>query len=205
MSDICECGNEAAVKQVRKEGRNQGRWFATCATRTCKFFKWEDGVGNRPDPPPSRPPQASPHLGLRRPTTLQQMRVKAEELAGGAEEFAMATTEYNRKRGRVGDDEVEADECGEMLSALTKTTAGLVACTERLKRHEIIMEKVVSLLSKCKCWGGRKSPSPAPNPNEPEEIDDDDPEEEEGEAQAPPPPPPPTKKFRPLTLSDKFT
>lgn len=199
MSDMCHCGNEAAVKVVRKEGRNQGRWFATCATQTCKFFKWEDGVGNRPDPPPSRPPQTSPHLGLRRPTTLQQMRGKAEQLAGGADELAMAATEYNRKRGRGGDDdEVEVDECGDMLSALTKTTAGLVACTERLKRHEIIMEKVVSLLSKCKCWGGRKSPSPGLNPNEPEEIDDDPEEEEEAPA------PPPTKKSRPLTLSDKF-
>ena len=39
-SILCQCGNEACVKVVSKEGPNNGKEFFSCATRACKFFKW---------------------------------------------------------------------------------------------------------------------------------------------------------------------
>jgi hypothetical protein len=38
----CECGNVANLLTVKKEGKNTGREFYTCATRTCNFFGWND-------------------------------------------------------------------------------------------------------------------------------------------------------------------
>ncbi|MBN3306928.1 TOP3A topoisomerase, partial [Amia calva] len=59
---VCNCGQEAIILTVRKEGPNQGRQFYKCNTGSCNFFLWVDqpeerGVGNRnatswtPQPP----------------------------------------------------------------------------------------------------------------------------------------------------------
>ncbi|PKU37066.1 dna topoisomerase 3-alpha [Limosa lapponica baueri] len=39
---VCNCGNEALLLTVRKEGPNQGRQFYKCSTSTCNFFLWAD-------------------------------------------------------------------------------------------------------------------------------------------------------------------
>ena len=39
---LCQCGNSAIKKTVRKEGRNQGRIFWSCSSGECPFFKWDE-------------------------------------------------------------------------------------------------------------------------------------------------------------------
>ncbi|NWZ46946.1 DNA topoisomerase 3-alpha [Haliaeetus albicilla] len=39
---VCNCGNEALLLTVRKEGPNRGRQFYKCSTGTCNFFLWAD-------------------------------------------------------------------------------------------------------------------------------------------------------------------
>ncbi|NXV31469.1 TOP3A topoisomerase, partial [Rissa tridactyla] len=39
---VCNCGNEALLLTVRKEGPNQGRQFYKCSASTCNFFLWAD-------------------------------------------------------------------------------------------------------------------------------------------------------------------
>ncbi|NXD13920.1 TOP3A topoisomerase, partial [Nothocercus nigrocapillus] len=56
----CNCGNEAVLLTVRKEGPNQGRQFYKCSANTCNFFLWADQQPeDRGDaaPPGSAPPR----------------------------------------------------------------------------------------------------------------------------------------------------
>ncbi|XP_067162434.1 DNA topoisomerase 3-alpha isoform X3 [Apteryx mantelli] len=57
---MCNCGNEAVLLTVRKEGPNQGRQFYKCGASTCNFFLWADQQsedrGNAA-PPGSAPPR----------------------------------------------------------------------------------------------------------------------------------------------------
>ncbi|KAM9098574.1 DNA topoisomerase 3-alpha [Sarcophilus harrisii] len=39
---MCNCGQEALLLTVRKEGPNQGRLFYKCNTNNCNFFLWAD-------------------------------------------------------------------------------------------------------------------------------------------------------------------
>ncbi|XP_043945526.1 DNA topoisomerase 3-alpha isoform X2 [Protopterus annectens] len=39
---VCNCGQEALLLTVRKEGPNQGRQFYKCNTGNCNFFLWAD-------------------------------------------------------------------------------------------------------------------------------------------------------------------
>ena len=41
---VCSCSNPAAFFTVRKEGKNQGRKFYVCSSKTCDFFLWADAV-----------------------------------------------------------------------------------------------------------------------------------------------------------------
>ncbi|XP_016051963.1 PREDICTED: DNA topoisomerase 3-alpha isoform X2 [Miniopterus natalensis] len=41
-SVICNCGQEAVLLTVRKEGPNQGRQFYKCQAGSCSFFLWAD-------------------------------------------------------------------------------------------------------------------------------------------------------------------
>ncbi|XP_005402336.1 PREDICTED: DNA topoisomerase 3-alpha isoform X2 [Chinchilla lanigera] len=42
-SVTCNCGQEAVLLTVRKEGPNQGRQFYKCNSGACSFFLWADG------------------------------------------------------------------------------------------------------------------------------------------------------------------
>lgn len=39
---ICRCSRQPRLRQVFKDGPNQGRYFHSCATKTCDFFAWAD-------------------------------------------------------------------------------------------------------------------------------------------------------------------
>uniref|UniRef100_A0A8D2BB90 DNA topoisomerase n=1 Tax=Sciurus vulgaris TaxID=55149 RepID=A0A8D2BB90_SCIVU len=61
-SITCNCGQEAVLLTVRKEGPNQGRQFYKCNNSSCNFFLWADsshlGEGQAPVST-SRPPGSS--------------------------------------------------------------------------------------------------------------------------------------------------
>ncbi|XP_070617542.1 DNA topoisomerase 3-alpha [Erythrolamprus reginae] len=48
---VCNCGEEALLLTVRKEGPNQGRQFYKCNSGSCRFFLWSDqqGPDHRPN------------------------------------------------------------------------------------------------------------------------------------------------------------
>uniref|UniRef100_A0A665TQN7 DNA topoisomerase n=1 Tax=Echeneis naucrates TaxID=173247 RepID=A0A665TQN7_ECHNA len=72
---VCNCGQDALLLTVRKEGPNQGRQFYKCNTGSCNFFLWADQPNQQgasqsqvhPCPPPvprtSQPPR--PSMGFR--------------------------------------------------------------------------------------------------------------------------------------------
>lgn len=68
---VCNCGQDALLLTVRKEGPNQGRQFYKCNTGDCKFFLWADqppeqGVPERNRGPLSQnvqPPRPSNGFG----------------------------------------------------------------------------------------------------------------------------------------------
>lgn len=39
---VCNCGSEALLLTVRKDGPNRGRQFYKCSSSTCNFFLWAD-------------------------------------------------------------------------------------------------------------------------------------------------------------------
>ncbi|KAK9234279.1 hypothetical protein V1525DRAFT_367180 [Lipomyces kononenkoae] len=43
----CQPPRQAAYREVKKEGRNKGRFFYACATGKCKFFLWEEDAHPR--------------------------------------------------------------------------------------------------------------------------------------------------------------
>ncbi|XP_008820178.1 DNA topoisomerase 3-alpha [Nannospalax galili] len=58
-SVTCNCGQEAVLLTVRKEGPNQGRHFYKCSGGSCNFFLWADAshpTGGGPPSSTSRPP-----------------------------------------------------------------------------------------------------------------------------------------------------
>ncbi|XP_061740244.1 DNA topoisomerase 3-alpha [Nerophis ophidion] len=71
---VCNCGQDAILLTVRKDGPNQGRQFYKCNSGTCNFFLWADepshqGTQHSRGPPPPPPPRISqpprPSLGFR--------------------------------------------------------------------------------------------------------------------------------------------
>uniref|UniRef100_A0A8C8ZMX0 DNA topoisomerase n=1 Tax=Prolemur simus TaxID=1328070 RepID=A0A8C8ZMX0_PROSS len=61
-SVTCNCGQEAVLLTVRKEGPNQGRQFYKCNAGSCNFFLWADSghpEAGGPPAPASRPPGGS--------------------------------------------------------------------------------------------------------------------------------------------------
>ncbi|XP_064376158.1 DNA topoisomerase 3-alpha isoform X2 [Dromaius novaehollandiae] len=67
----CNCGNEAVLLTVRKEGPNQGRQFYKCSASTCNFFLWADQQSE--DRGNAAPPVSAPHrpFGGRGPAGFQ--------------------------------------------------------------------------------------------------------------------------------------
>nr|XP_025719870.1 DNA topoisomerase 3-alpha [Callorhinus ursinus] len=73
-SVTCNCGQEAVLLTVRKEGPNQGRQFYKCNGNGCSFFLWADSSPSAAGGPPSstsrptggllgRPPATGDHRG----------------------------------------------------------------------------------------------------------------------------------------------
>uniref|UniRef100_A0A672Z3P5 DNA topoisomerase n=1 Tax=Sphaeramia orbicularis TaxID=375764 RepID=A0A672Z3P5_9TELE len=67
---VCNCGQDAVLLTVRKDGPNQGRQFYKCNSGSCNFFLWADQPDQQGEPqgrgPPPRTPQPSrPSLGFR--------------------------------------------------------------------------------------------------------------------------------------------
>uniref|UniRef100_A0AAV2KL87 DNA topoisomerase n=1 Tax=Knipowitschia caucasica TaxID=637954 RepID=A0AAV2KL87_KNICA len=70
---VCNCGQDAILLTVRKDGPNQGRQFYKCNAGSCNFFLWADecaqqGPPGPPMPPPPKCSQARPSLGFRNTT-----------------------------------------------------------------------------------------------------------------------------------------
>lgn len=59
MDVFCDCGTQAACRQVKKEGKNQGKWFFCCETNAqyggCGFFKWAPKKKEKPASPRTPP------------------------------------------------------------------------------------------------------------------------------------------------------
>lgn len=64
---VCNCGQDAILLTVRKDGPNQGRQFYKCNAGTCNFFLWANECGQQGSPalPPPRGAQPRPSLGSR--------------------------------------------------------------------------------------------------------------------------------------------
>lgn len=65
---VCNCGQDALLLTVRKDGPNQGRQFFKCSAGTCSFFLWADqptqqGAQPSRGPPPRTSQAAWPSLG----------------------------------------------------------------------------------------------------------------------------------------------
>ncbi|KAM6914565.1 LOW QUALITY PROTEIN: DNA topoisomerase 3-alpha [Lycodopsis pacificus] len=62
---VCNCGQDAVLLTVRKDGPNQGRQFYKCNAGSCNFFLWADQPSQQGEPR-SRGPllQAPPRLSL---------------------------------------------------------------------------------------------------------------------------------------------
>lgn len=50
----CGCGKASVRRTVKKEGKNKGKRFYTCASSSCRFFEWIDTA-----PPPKASPARS--------------------------------------------------------------------------------------------------------------------------------------------------
>lgn len=55
---VCNCGQDALLLTVRKDGPNQGRQFYKCNGGNCGFFLWADQPGQQGAPPLSQGPPA---------------------------------------------------------------------------------------------------------------------------------------------------
>lgn len=64
---VCNCGQDAILLTVRKDGPNQGRQFYKCSAGSCNFFLWANECGHQGSPalPPPRSSQPRPSLGFR--------------------------------------------------------------------------------------------------------------------------------------------
>lgn len=63
-SVTCNCGQEALLLTVRKEGPNQGRQFYKCPSSSCSFFLWADSSHPEARRPPSSTSRPMPGSGL---------------------------------------------------------------------------------------------------------------------------------------------
>ena len=43
VAHVCKCNMTPKLRQVYKEGKNQGRYFYGCALKSCSYFAWDDG------------------------------------------------------------------------------------------------------------------------------------------------------------------
>uniref|UniRef100_A0A3B5MK04 DNA topoisomerase n=1 Tax=Xiphophorus couchianus TaxID=32473 RepID=A0A3B5MK04_9TELE len=64
---VCNCGQDALLLTVRKDGLNQGRQFYKCNSGACNFFLWADQPNQQGAPPQSRGPPLSAHRSPQAP------------------------------------------------------------------------------------------------------------------------------------------
>ncbi|KAK9313905.1 hypothetical protein V1524DRAFT_448443 [Lipomyces starkeyi] len=81
----CNCNprRQAALREVKKDGRNKGRYFYSCATGKCNFFLWEDDARLR---------EGNARSALARTRTLNASNVPT---TGGAPEQAQKQSSMN--------------------------------------------------------------------------------------------------------------
>lgn len=90
---VCNCGQDAILLTVRKEGPNQGRQFYKCNTGNCKFFLWyaqqDEQLGSAWRIEPTGPGQSGPSSQPPRPSlsfgNTPQQRQGSRESGGGEE------------------------------------------------------------------------------------------------------------------------
>ncbi|KAM7386484.1 hypothetical protein PAMA_009204 [Pampus argenteus] len=58
---VCNCGQDALLLTVRKEGPNQGRQFYKCNAGSCNFFLWADQPSQQGPPQSRGPPLPQPY------------------------------------------------------------------------------------------------------------------------------------------------
>lgn len=86
QNQVCNCGQDAVLLTVRKEGPNQGRQFYKCNTGNCNFFLWDAQQNDQsrsieqPGPSSQHP---RPSLGFM--NTPQQRQGSSGSLGGGEE------------------------------------------------------------------------------------------------------------------------
>ncbi|KAK9246511.1 hypothetical protein V1506DRAFT_534894 [Lipomyces tetrasporus] len=114
----CDCTwhPQAAYREVKKEGRNKGRFFYSCATGKCKFFLWEDDA--RPREGYARPTQAqvpqpgsvdlSPVAGTHasREPTQPQIRMNISPVATARAASAAGSSVGSEKTANDDDEKV---------------------------------------------------------------------------------------------------
>lgn len=81
---VCNCGQDAILLTVRKDGPNQGRQFYKCNTGNCNFFLWANECGQPGSAalPPPRSAQPRPSLGFRN-TSVDSIRIGGSGDHGG--------------------------------------------------------------------------------------------------------------------------
>ncbi|KAK9371808.1 uncharacterized protein V1513DRAFT_454461 [Lipomyces chichibuensis] len=81
----CDCNprRQAAFRQVKKDGRNKGRFFYSCATGKCNLFLWEDDARLR---------EGDARSALARSRTLKASNVAT---TGGIPEQALKQSSMN--------------------------------------------------------------------------------------------------------------
>lgn len=106
---VCNCGQEALLLTVRKDGPNQGRQFFKCNAGSCNFFLWADQA-NSPSQRVSAYPQRisqppRPTLGFRNTSEggrRQDERGSGQVMCKCNEEAVMRTVQKEGpNRGRV--------------------------------------------------------------------------------------------------------
>ncbi|KAF7661127.1 hypothetical protein LDENG_00268140 [Lucifuga dentata] len=59
---VCNCGQDAVLLTVRKDGPNQGRQFYKCNAGSCSFFLWADQPNQQGAPQGRGPPLPAPRI-----------------------------------------------------------------------------------------------------------------------------------------------
>lgn len=80
---VCNCGSEALLLTVRKEGPNKGRQFYKCSSSTCNFFLWADEQPQDRSSTLLQPTAGTAPAGLQRPGGGREALGSSSSDAGG--------------------------------------------------------------------------------------------------------------------------
>ncbi|XP_075999266.1 DNA topoisomerase 3-alpha isoform X2 [Genypterus blacodes] len=79
---VCNCGQDALLLTVRKDGANQGRQFYKCNGGSCNFFLWADEPSQQGAAPPSRGLQLPAPRSAQAPSPFVALRNAPSEGRG---------------------------------------------------------------------------------------------------------------------------